>query len=245
MTTVRAASSDDRSHDRSPQLWMSHHAGVLTGGVAGSAILGGVLAHDGPGSGDRPGTYGVFAGTRRLRRGPAVRSWYGDPAIRCRAGQPAHPGGDSGAGARHLIQAAVTAAAPNAAVLTVGAQVDCAHAASMLAVAAASRPLRRAGLGDGLIATVLAVAGLAVAGMAGAWPRRHADGAPHRVHGARARAPTAPLAVYAGRGACAGGRWFRPGQRRSSTRSQTWLTTQSPWPPRVLSDGGRGRPADR
>jgi NAD(P)-dependent dehydrogenase (short-subunit alcohol dehydrogenase family) len=35
---------DDRSHDRSPQLWMSHHAGALTGAVAGSAILGGVLA---------------------------------------------------------------------------------------------------------------------------------------------------------------------------------------------------------
>ena len=78
-------------------------------------------------------------------------------------------------GARHLIQAAVTAAAPNAAVLTVGAQVDCAHAASMLAVAAASRPLRRAGLTDGLIATVLAVAGLAVAGTGTARPpRRHA-----------------------------------------------------------------------
>ncbi len=75
-------------------------------------------------------------------------------------------------GARHLIQAAVTAAAPNAAVLTVGAQVDCAHAASMLAVAAASRPLRRAGLADGLIATVLAVAGLAVAGTGTARPPR-------------------------------------------------------------------------
>jgi NAD(P)-dependent dehydrogenase (short-subunit alcohol dehydrogenase family) len=35
---------DDRSHDRSPQLWMSHHAGALAGAVAGSAILGGVLA---------------------------------------------------------------------------------------------------------------------------------------------------------------------------------------------------------
>jgi NAD(P)-dependent dehydrogenase (short-subunit alcohol dehydrogenase family) len=34
----------DRSHDRSPQLWMSHHAGLLTGAAAGSAILGSVLA---------------------------------------------------------------------------------------------------------------------------------------------------------------------------------------------------------
>ncbi len=88
-------------------------------------------------------------------------------------------------GARHLIQAAVTAAAPNAAVLTVGAQVDCAHAASMLAVAAASRPLRRAGLGDGLIATVLAVAGLAVAGTAAVTRGRgyRTDSAAARRHG--------------------------------------------------------------
>src|ERR1700752_1920628 len=28
---------DDRSHDRSPQLWMSHHAGVAAGAVAGAA----------------------------------------------------------------------------------------------------------------------------------------------------------------------------------------------------------------
>jgi hypothetical protein len=75
-------------------------------------------------------------------------------------------------GVRHLIQAAVTAAAPNAAVLTIGAQADFAHAASMLALAAASRPLRRAGLADGLIATVLAVAGTAAAR-----PRRHAGAA--------------------------------------------------------------------
>jgi NAD(P)-dependent dehydrogenase (short-subunit alcohol dehydrogenase family) len=35
---------DDRSHDRSAQLWMSQHAGLVTGAAAGSAILGGVLA---------------------------------------------------------------------------------------------------------------------------------------------------------------------------------------------------------
>jgi short-subunit dehydrogenase len=35
---------DDRSHDRSLQLWMSQHAGLLAGAVAGSAILGGALA---------------------------------------------------------------------------------------------------------------------------------------------------------------------------------------------------------
>jgi NAD(P)-dependent dehydrogenase (short-subunit alcohol dehydrogenase family) len=35
---------DDRSHDRSPQLWMSQHAGLLAGAAAGSAVLGGALA---------------------------------------------------------------------------------------------------------------------------------------------------------------------------------------------------------
>ena len=35
---------DDRSHDRSLQLWMSQHAGLLTGAVTGSAVLGGALA---------------------------------------------------------------------------------------------------------------------------------------------------------------------------------------------------------
>jgi NAD(P)-dependent dehydrogenase (short-subunit alcohol dehydrogenase family) len=35
---------DDRSHDRSAQLWMSQHAGLVTGAAAGSAILGGILA---------------------------------------------------------------------------------------------------------------------------------------------------------------------------------------------------------
>jgi NAD(P)-dependent dehydrogenase (short-subunit alcohol dehydrogenase family) len=33
-------SFDNRSHDRSPQLWLSQHAGLVTGAVAGSAILG-------------------------------------------------------------------------------------------------------------------------------------------------------------------------------------------------------------
>ncbi len=35
---------DARSHDRSAQLWMSQHAGLVTSTAAGSAILGGVLA---------------------------------------------------------------------------------------------------------------------------------------------------------------------------------------------------------
>ncbi len=35
---------DARSHDRSPQLWLSQHAGLVSGIAAGSALLGGVLA---------------------------------------------------------------------------------------------------------------------------------------------------------------------------------------------------------
>jgi NAD(P)-dependent dehydrogenase (short-subunit alcohol dehydrogenase family) len=35
---------DDRSHARSPQLWMSQHAGVSAGAVAGAAVIGAFLA---------------------------------------------------------------------------------------------------------------------------------------------------------------------------------------------------------
>jgi NAD(P)-dependent dehydrogenase (short-subunit alcohol dehydrogenase family) len=35
---------DDRSHDRSPQLWMSQHAGVSAGAVAAAAVIGAFLA---------------------------------------------------------------------------------------------------------------------------------------------------------------------------------------------------------
>ncbi len=37
-------SFDDRSHGRSPQLWMSQHARLVSGLAAGSALAGGVLA---------------------------------------------------------------------------------------------------------------------------------------------------------------------------------------------------------
>ena len=60
-------------------------------------------------------------------------------------------------GSRHLVQAAVTARAPSALVLRAGAQVDLAHAASMLALGAVGRPLRRAQLADGLVAAIFAV----------------------------------------------------------------------------------------
>ena len=65
-------------------------------------------------------------------------------------------------GLRHLAQAAVTAWAPGPGLVTAGAAIDVCHAVSMLALAAASRPLRRAELADGLAAATLAVAGPAV-----------------------------------------------------------------------------------
>jgi hypothetical protein len=66
-------------------------------------------------------------------------------------------------GSRHVIQAAVTAGPPNALVLRVGAQVDVAHAASMFALGAVIRPVRRAPLADGLVAFVFSVIGAASA----------------------------------------------------------------------------------
>jgi hypothetical protein len=56
--------------------------------------------------------------------------------------------------------------APSALVLRAGAQVGLAHAASMLALGAVGRPLRRARLADGLVAIFAAL------GAAGAAARR-------------------------------------------------------------------------
>lgn len=53
-------------------------------------------------------------------------------------------------GARHLVQAAVTALAPLPGVFATGAAVDAVHAASMLLFATASRASRRACLTDAL-----------------------------------------------------------------------------------------------
>ena len=76
---------------------------------------------------------------------PLVRAAYGvvllcapGAAIRLCTGQPA--GSRARAvtrllGARHLVQAALTAGMPNAVMLAVGAQIDVAHSASMLALA--------------------------------------------------------------------------------------------------------------
>jgi hypothetical protein len=63
-------------------------------------------------------------------------------------------------GIRHLIQAALTAAAPEPAVLATGGRVDAVHAASMLLLAAVSRAGRRAALTDALTEAAFAAAGL-------------------------------------------------------------------------------------
>lgn len=70
-------------------------------------------------------------------------------------------------GARHLAQAAVSAAVPSRAVLRAGAVVDLLHAASCVGLALAEPRWRRAaGLG-GLSASAFAAAGLAIARGAG------------------------------------------------------------------------------
>ena len=67
-------------------------------------------------------------------------------------------------GIRHLIQAVLTAAAPEPAVLAIGGQVDAVHAASMLLLAAVSRAGRRAALTDALTEAALAAGGFAASG---------------------------------------------------------------------------------
>jgi hypothetical protein len=62
-------------------------------------------------------------------------------------------------GTRHLIQAMLTAVAPQPAVFAVGGQVDAVHAVSMLLLAAVSRAGRKAALTDALTEAALAAAG--------------------------------------------------------------------------------------
>jgi hypothetical protein len=62
-------------------------------------------------------------------------------------------------GIRHLIQTALTAAAPEPAVLAIGGRVDAVHGASMLLLAAVSRAGRRAALTDALTEAAFAAAG--------------------------------------------------------------------------------------
>jgi hypothetical protein len=67
-------------------------------------------------------------------------------------------------GIRHLIQAALSTAAPEPAVLAIGGQVDVVHAASMLLLAAVSRAGRRAALTDALTEAAFAAAGFSASG---------------------------------------------------------------------------------
>jgi hypothetical protein len=62
-------------------------------------------------------------------------------------------------GTRHLIQAVLTAIAPQPAVFAIGGQADAVHTASMLLLAAVSRAGRRAALTDALTEAALAAAG--------------------------------------------------------------------------------------
>ena len=70
-------------------------------------------------------------------------------------------------GGRHLTQAAATAARPSPGVLTLGADTDLAHAASMLALAVADRRRCRAALVDAAVAAAFAAAGAVLARLPG------------------------------------------------------------------------------
>jgi hypothetical protein len=65
-------------------------------------------------------------------------------------------------GARHLVQAGVSAFAPGPGVLVAGAGVDGLHAASMLVLAMFDRGTRRAALTDGLTEALFAAAGFSL-----------------------------------------------------------------------------------
>jgi hypothetical protein len=101
---------------------------------------------------------------------PAVRGAYGvalccapGPLLARAGGRPASPRARAVArvlGLRQLGQAALGAARPEPAALAAGAVVDLAHAASMVALAAADSRVRRICLLDGLVATGLAAAGI-------------------------------------------------------------------------------------
>ena len=93
-----------------------------------------------------------------LAPGPVIRLATGQRPSRraCRVAQVL--------GIRHLIQAALTAAVPEPAVLAIGGQVDAVHAASMLLLAAVSRAGRRAALTDALTEAAFAAAGFSASG---------------------------------------------------------------------------------
>jgi len=88
-------------------------------------------------------------------------------------------------GARHLLQALVTADRPAPVVVALGAETDLAHAASMVLLAAADPPHRRPAMIDALAAGSFALAGALTTRRA-----RHPDA------GAAVPSPLARLAVH-------------------------------------------------
>jgi hypothetical protein len=114
---------------------------------------------------------GAGAGAAGARALQLIRIGYGmvlvlapGPAIRLATRRPPSPRTCRVArvlGARHLIQAALTAIAPQPAAFAMGSQVDAVHAGSMLLLAADSRAARRAALTDALTEAALAAAGWA------------------------------------------------------------------------------------
>lgn len=66
-------------------------------------------------------------------------------------------------GARQVVQALATGAQPTAALLALGAEVDAAHAMSMVALGLFGRRWRHAALADALVAAALAALGAASA----------------------------------------------------------------------------------
>jgi hypothetical protein len=99
-------------------------------------------------------------------------------------------------GWRQLIQAAACAGAPEAQVLLLGVEADAAHALSAVALAAADRPRRRAGLTEALLASSLAAAGVAAARRAGPAGRAAGPAASARLARWRQRAARR-VAAYA------------------------------------------------
>ena len=69
-------------------------------------------------------------------------------------------------GARQIAQAMITSPNPTQAVLWLGAEVDVAHAASMIGLACIDRRYRRAALADAAIAAAFALVGIVAASMA-------------------------------------------------------------------------------
>ncbi len=129
-------------------------------------------------------------GSPAANRFAALRAGYGtlllavpDPVIRLYTGHRADPLTRAVVrvlGARHLIQGILTSGAPGAVVLALGVEVDLAHVASMLGLAALDQRRRRAGLVDAAAAGMFAVTGMMLVGRTSV-TSRSCDGAAGRL----------------------------------------------------------------